>query len=108
MDSERLSGVDHVNTFLRGQNLEQVGRVDEAIGLYETSVTGGFDSPGPYDRLIQIYADRAEHASVIRVAEAALAQVKTYEAKLGWYRQMRDAAARAAENVPSAAPKRSE
>ena len=53
--------VEMVKSFLRGQNLEQVARVDEAIELYEGMVPGGFDSVGPYDRLIQIYSGRALH-----------------------------------------------
>ena len=59
MDSEPSAretpfAVDLVKEFLRGQNLEQLGRVDEAIDLYEHSISAGFDSPGPYDRLIEM------------------------------------------------------
>jgi hypothetical protein len=93
-------------TFLKGQNLEQLGKVDEAVALYEQAVTAGFDSPGPYDRLIHIYAHRAQHSDVVRVGSAALESVHTHEDKLRWYEQMRAQATRAASTVPPAAPKR--
>lgn len=106
MDTEEPSAVDLVTTFLRGQNLEQIGKVDEAIALYETAVAAGFDSPGPYDRLIHIYAQRAQHSEVVRVTTAALESVHTHDDKLRWYDQMRAQATRAASEVPSANPKR--
>jgi hypothetical protein len=95
-----------VKRFLRAQNLEQVARVDEAIELYEEMLGERFDSIGPYDRLIDIYSNRAAHAEVVRVAEAALANVHTYPEKLQWYEQMRAAAAKAATAVPKAVPKK--
>lgn len=99
--------VELVNRFLRGQNLEQVARVDEAVELYETILDAGFDSVGPYDRLIEIYSNRAAHREVVRVAGAALAAVHTYPEKRQWYEQMREAALKASSAVPKAAPKRS-
>jgi hypothetical protein len=101
-----MEGVDLVKAYLRGQNLEQVGRVDEAVALYEQSVASGFDSTGPYDRLISIYSNRALHGEVVRVATAALENVQTHPDKRGWYERMRSDAAKAAEKVPRAAPKR--
>ena len=98
--------VELVNLFLRGQNLEQVARVDEAIELYEAILAAGFDSIGPYDRLIEIYSHRAAHREVVRVADAALAAVHTYPEKRRWYEQMREAALKAASGVPKATPKR--
>jgi hypothetical protein len=98
--------VDLVKRFLRGQNLEQVGRVDEAIALYETTIEGRFDSTGPYDRLIAIYSHRSEHKEVARVAEAALAQVRTHEEKRQWFARMRAEAEKTASTLPRAAPKR--
>jgi hypothetical protein len=94
-----------VRRFLRAQNLEQVARVEEAIELYEEMLGERFDSIGPYDRLIDIYSNRAAHREVVRVAEAALENVHTYPEKRRWYEQIRDAAARAASAVPKAAPK---
>ena len=101
-----MDSVEHVKTFLRGQNLEQLDRVDEAIELYEACVGGGFDSTGPYDRLIALYSHRARHQDVIRVAEAALDNVQTYEDKKGFYRRMKAEAEKAAAKVPPAAPKK--
>jgi hypothetical protein len=100
-----VESVEVVKRFLRAQNLEQLGRVDEAIELYESAVAEEFDSTGPYDRLIGIYSHRAGHADVVRVAESALAHVKTHEEKRAWYREMRDHAQRASADVPAAAPK---
>jgi hypothetical protein len=99
------NGTEAVRSFLRGQNLEQVGRVDEAVELYEAAIAAHFDSSGPYDRLIFIYSDRALHPEVIRVAEAALTSVRTYEEKRGWYERMRSEAVKAQSQVPRAVPK---
>ena len=99
------NSADVVRAFLKAQNYEQVGKVDEAIQLYEAAVAADFDSSGPYDRLIHLYADMARHADVVRVAEAAIARVHTYEDKKAWYEKMRAEAIKAQANVPSAAPK---
>lgn len=95
-----------VRLYLRGQNLEQLGRVDEAITLYEAAVEGRFDAIGPYDRLIVLYSGRAMHAEVIRVCDAALDQVRTYHEKQNWYRRVRNDAEEAGRRVPRAAPKK--
>lgn len=84
-----------VRQYLRAQNLEQMRRVDEAVEIYEMAVAERFDAAGPYDRLIAIYATREEHGSAKRVAEAALANVRTYEDKRRWYESVRDEAAAA-------------
>ena len=98
--------VEIVKAFLRAQNLEQLGRVDEAIELYELAVAERFDSTGPYDRLIALYSNRGRHADVRRVVDAALAHVHTAEEKRDWYRAMGGAADDAAGAVPAARPKR--
>ena len=109
MDDETAArepaGVDLVRRFLRGQNLEQLGRVEDAVALYEEAVVAEFDSPGPYDRLIHIYSNRAQHRDVVRVAVAALDAVKTHEDKRQWYEVMRSEATAALQRVPKAAPK---
>ena len=101
-----MDNVDNVKGFLRGQNLEQVGRIDEAIDHYEAVIGSGFDATGPYDRLIALYSERAQHGEVIRVAEAALVNVHTYGEKKDWYRRMKQGAEKARGDVPKAAPKR--
>ena len=102
---ESVDPIEGVKTFLRAQNLEQLGRIDEAIELYESVALGGFDAIGPYDRLIALYSNRALHRDVIRVAELALANVHTHEQKRDWYQQISTAAATALSAVPRAAPK---
>ena len=102
-----MDAVDLVKHFLRAQNLEQLGRIDEAMALYEQAVGASFDSTGPYDRLIALYSDRAQHGDVVRVADAALANVHTHEGKRDWYGRMRSEAEKAAAKVPQAAKKRS-
>lgn len=97
-----------VEDYLRAQNLEQLGRVEEALELYEDVVARGFDSMGPYDRLIHLYGHRAAHGDVVRVAESALANVRTYEDKRKWYVTMRASALEAAADLPKPVPRRGE
>lgn len=101
-----MDAVELVERFLRGQNLEQVGRDEEAIELYEVVVGAGFDATGPYERLIALYSHRGLHRDVIRVAELALANVQTHTEKRDWYQRMRDEAERAAAKVPPASKKK--
>jgi hypothetical protein len=96
---------DIVRKFQRGQNLEQIGDTEGACSLYEEALEAGFDATGPYDRLIALYGDRARHSDVVRVSEAALANVHTYADKRAWYEQMRGAALKAQAKVPKAAPR---
>ena len=103
-----MSNVDLVKRYLRGQNLEQLGRIEEAIELYEGAVAAAFDSSGPYDRLIGIYSQRALHDDVVRVAEAAIRNVHTYEDKLGWYEVMRAEAIKVRAEAPRAVPRSGE
>lgn len=105
MDTGAASGVELVQRFLRGQNLEQIGRTDEAVEQYEAAVDAHFDSPGPYDRLVHIYSTGHRHRDVIRVTEAALEHVHTHADKRAWYERMRTGAATALAKVPVAAPK---
>jgi hypothetical protein len=100
-----VDNVEVVRQFLKGQNLEQVGRVDDAIALYEGAIESRFDSTGPYDRLIALYGDRALHREVVRVAESALQYVHTHADKRAWYERMRAEAEKAASKVPQAAPR---
>lgn len=84
-----------VSDFLRGQNLEQIGRTDEATLIYEEIVEAGFDAAGPYDRLIWIYQTRAAHADVIRISQLSLKSVRTYPEKQQWYQRQIDEARKA-------------
>lgn len=89
-----------VQLYLRAQNLEQLQRVDEATELYEDAVANRFDAAGPYDRLIAIYLGRSQHAAVRRVAEAALANVRTHLHKREWYESVRSGAVEAEHSSP--------
>ena len=95
-----------VKRFLRAQNLEHVGRVDEAVTLYESIVEARFDSSGPYDRLIAIYDHVARHRDVMRIAEAALAHVQTYDDKRAFYEKTRLDALKAIGRLPQAQPRK--
>jgi hypothetical protein len=117
---ERIPADELVRDFLRGQNLEQLGRTDEAIDHYERAVAASFGGashnsagpgggscapPGPYDRLIWIYQSRNAHREVIRVAEASLRNVRTYPAKLQWYEGQIVAARAAQGSSPQPRPR---
>jgi hypothetical protein len=101
-----MSNADLVRSFLRGQNLEQIGRVEEAIELYESIVAARFDAAGPYDRLVALYSSQARHHDVERVTNLALKNVQTHAEKRAWYERMRGDAMRAAARLPAAAPRR--
>jgi hypothetical protein len=93
-------GEEIVRLYLRGQNYEQMRQVDEAITLYEEAVGCRFDAAGPYDRLIAIYLGRNDHANVRRIAEAALANVRTFDDKRAWYESIRAGATDAERTQP--------
>lgn len=105
MTAPESANITLVKVYLRAQNLEQLGRLDEAVELYEQALRGHFDSTGPYDRLIAIYADRGRHAEVVRVAGEAIAYVHTHGEKRAWYRRMRKEAEKAMAKKPRATPK---
>jgi len=94
-----------VREFLHGQNLEQVGKLDQAIPLYERAVDAGFDAAGPYDRLIFAYQQRRAFRDVVRVGEAALGAVRTYEAKRDWYRRQISEAKSSMGGTPQPLPR---
>jgi len=101
-----VDNVELVKRFLRAQNLEQVGRVEEALDLYESIVEARFDSSGPYDRLIALYGHQARHRDVMRIAEAALAHVQTYDDKRAFYERTRLDSLKAIGRLPQAEPRR--
>jgi len=100
-----VDNVELVKRFLKAQNLEHVGKVDEAVGLYESIVEARFDSSGPYDRLIALYDQRAQHRDVVRIAEAALAHVQTYDDKRAFYEKTRSDSLKAIGRLPQAEPR---
>jgi tetratricopeptide (TPR) repeat protein len=100
-----VDNVELVKRFLKAQNLEHVGKVEEAVDLYESIVEARFDSSGPYDRLIAIYDHRAQHRNVVRISEAALAHVQTYDDKRAFYEKTRTNALKAIGRLPQAEPR---
>jgi hypothetical protein len=101
-----VDNVELVRLFLKAQNLEHVGKIDEAVGLYESILEAHFDSTGPYDRLIAIYQHQSRHSEVARVAEAALAHVVTYEDKRDFFERTRLEALKAVGRLPQAEPRK--
>ncbi|MGH2698853.1 MAG: hypothetical protein ACRDJL_06595 [Actinomycetota bacterium] len=101
-----VDNVELVKRFLKAQNLEHVGRLDEAVELYESVVQAHFDSSGPYDRLIALYGHQARHREVVRIAETALEHVKTYEDKRAFYERSRVEAKKAIGRLPQAEPRK--
>jgi tetratricopeptide (TPR) repeat protein len=104
-ECEGIPADELVRDFLRGQNLEQIGRTDEAVDLYERALAASFDAAGPYDRLIWIYQSRKAHRDVIRVAEASIRNVRTYPAKKHWYEEQMAAAQAAQGSSPQPRPR---
>lgn len=103
--TENRSPQELVQDFLRAQNLEQIGRIEEAIALYESVVADAFDAAGPYDRLIWIYQTRSLHREVIRVAQASIANVHTYQQKQDWYRLQIEQSKQALTQTPEPRPR---
>jgi tetratricopeptide (TPR) repeat protein len=106
MDNVATDNVELVKRFLKAQNLEHVGNIDGAIELYESIIDERFDSSGPYDRLLAIYKHRSRWPEMARVAETALAQVKTYEDKKAFYERARLEAKKSQGRLPRAAPRK--
>jgi len=100
-----VDNVELVKRFLKAQNLEQVSRIEEAVELYESIVEARFDSSGPYDRLIALYNHQARHRDVMRIADAALEHVQTYDEKRAFYEKTRLDALKAIGRLPQAQPR---
>ena len=101
-----MDNVELVKRFLKAQNLEQVSRIEEAVELYESIVDARFDSSGPYDRLIALYNHQARHRDVMRIADAALEHVQTYDDKRAFYEKTRLDAKKAIGRLPQAQPRK--
>jgi tetratricopeptide (TPR) repeat protein len=100
-----VDNVELVKRFLKAQNLEQVSRIEEAVELYESIVEARFDSSGPYDRLIALYNHQARHRDVMRIADAAIEHVQTYDEKRAFYEKTRLDAKKAIGRLPQAQPR---
>ena len=73
-----LSERERVRINLDGKALEQSGRIDEAIALYERGLAGGTDTRGTYKRLRILYRRLKRTDDLNRVQEA-------YKAMFGHY-----------------------
>lgn len=56
---------------IRGMELEDAGKTDEAIRLYEMNVSDHDIGSHPYERLRIIYTKRRDYADAIRVCQVA-------------------------------------
>jgi hypothetical protein len=56
----------------RAERALQNGDLEEAIGLYETSVAEGFVGSQPYERLSSLHERRHDYEEALRVSEAFL------------------------------------
>jgi tetratricopeptide (TPR) repeat protein len=57
---------------LKGIELEKLGKVDDAIVLYEQNITENFDGSHPYYRLSEIYHKGKLYNEEIRILEKAI------------------------------------
>ncbi|GEM_PF-1752659 len=57
---------------MKGIELEKIGKVDEAIELYEKNIEENFEGNHPYDRLSTIYRKNKDILNEIRVLEKAI------------------------------------
>lgn len=57
---------------LQGKELERIGRIDDAISLYELNVADDFEGSHPYDRLATIYHERKDYNNERRILEHAI------------------------------------
>lgn len=64
-----------VQNNLEGIRLEKLGRIDEAVELYEQNVKNKFDGDHPYERLRIIYSGEDRHDDVVRICQEYLKNV---------------------------------
>lgn len=67
----KLSDAQALKINLDGKALENAGRINEAIALYEYGVANGTDTPGTYDRLLVLYRKAKRLEDERRVCELA-------------------------------------
>lgn len=57
---------------LEGMELESVGRVEEAVTLYEQNIAEGFEGDWPYGRLVAHYERLGAHGEAERVLQRGI------------------------------------
>lgn len=70
-----------------GKELEDEGRIDEAITQYESLVTKGTDTPFTYRRLAIIYRKRKAPRDEARVVKAAMDAINPDSTHRKWFRE---------------------
>ena len=70
-----------------GKELEDEGRIDEAITQYESLVTKGTDTPFTYRRLAIIYRKRKAPREEARVVKAAMCAIDRASPHYKWFRE---------------------
>ena len=63
---------DLVDNNINGERLEKLGKLNEAIALYEYNIAQRFDGNFPYDRLAIIYRKQKKYDEEIRVLKQAI------------------------------------
>lgn len=83
MDEERSLEERIASRNLRGQDLDKVGKTQEAIKLYELNVANGADTPFPYDRLAIIYRKQKRLDEEVRILQRATVVFGKFGANVG-------------------------
>lgn len=65
-----------VDRNLMGKELEEKGKIDQAVALYEANVADGFNGTHPYTRLRVIYTKQKNYFDAARVCQAYIALPK--------------------------------
>ena len=63
---------DLIDNNINGERLEKLGKLNEAIALYEYNISQRFDGNFPYDRLAIIYRKQKKYDEEIRVLKQAI------------------------------------
>lgn len=71
-----LSEIELETLIEKAESLDENGRYDEAIVLYEQCVTSQYKDKKPYDRLIILYRKKRQKENEIRVLELAVKMFK--------------------------------
>lgn len=67
----KLSESQELKINVDGRALEQAGRIDEAMALYEFGVANETSTPGTYERLLVLYRKAKRHDDERRICELA-------------------------------------
>jgi hypothetical protein len=71
-DEERARLEVQTRRNLDGMGLEQEGRTEEALALYEQNIAEGFEGDWPYGRLVSVYERHGRYEDAERVLRRAM------------------------------------